>query len=55
MCLQLNQHSTRRALDGRALHGPGTSRLYVVRPTRSIFNNALNFRCSAIAAFVRSP
>jgi hypothetical protein len=26
-----------------------------VRPARSIFNNALNFRCSAIAALVRSP
>ena len=26
-----------------------------VRPARSIFSNALNFRCSAIAAFVRSP
>ena len=26
-----------------------------VRPERSIFSNALNFRCSAIAAFVRSP
>src|SRR5437660_436738 len=24
-----------------------------VRPRRSIFSNALNFRCSAIAAFVR--
>ena len=25
-----------------------------VRPTRSILSNALNFRCSAIAALVRS-
>ena len=26
-----------------------------VRPARSIFSNALNFRCSAIAAFMHSP
>jgi hypothetical protein len=26
-----------------------------VRPARRIFSGALNFRCSAIAAFVRSP
>jgi hypothetical protein len=26
-----------------------------VRPARSIFSSALNFRCSAIAALVRSP
>jgi hypothetical protein len=26
-----------------------------VRPARSIFSNALNFCCSAIAALVRSP
>jgi hypothetical protein len=26
-----------------------------VRPARSIFNKMLNFRCSTIAAFVRSP
>ncbi len=26
-----------------------------VRPARSVFCNALNLRCSAIAAYVRSP
>jgi hypothetical protein len=26
-----------------------------VRPARSIFSSALNFRCSAIAALARSP
>jgi hypothetical protein len=29
--------------------------LFYIRPARSIFSNALNFRCSAIAALVRSP
>ena len=42
---------------GRGLHKPRTYRIYGihVRPARSILSNALNFRCSAIAAFVRSP
>jgi hypothetical protein len=33
---------------------PKTTRDYA-RPSRSIFSNAPNFRCSAIAALVRSP
>src|SRR5262249_25316548 len=42
---------------GGGLHKPRTYRIYGihVRPARSILSNALNFRCSAIAAFVRSP
>src|SRR5262249_26095882 len=31
------------------------SKYFYVRPARSIFSNALNFRCSAIAALVWSP
>jgi hypothetical protein len=34
--------------------GLPTTRDYV-RPARSILRSMLNFRCSAIAAFVRSP
>jgi hypothetical protein len=34
---------------------PIPTRLYLLKSARSIFSNALNLRCSAIAALVRSP
>jgi hypothetical protein len=40
---------------GSAPAGPALGSSIQVRPARSIFSNALNLRCSAIAAFVRSP
>src|SRR5215472_4677592 len=45
-------------LDGHVEEGCRTKPpldVFYVRPARSIFSNALNFCCSAIAALVRSP
>jgi hypothetical protein len=46
-------HGLRGKLSGAAVCNHGPRRLHV-RPARSIFSNALNFRCSAYAALVRS-
>jgi hypothetical protein len=42
-------------LRGAAEATPFSTLRIHVRPARSIFSSALNFRCSAIAALVRSP
>jgi len=36
-------------------YGLGLAGIKLIRLAQTIFSNALNFRCSAIAAFVRSP
>jgi hypothetical protein len=46
--------STAMLMDSSRDRGSTALRIHA-RPARSIFSNALNFCCSAIAAFVRSP